>query len=90
MKTKKSSLFTFFFNVVIDLGLICMGALLYYHFMIKPFAPIDLHPVVIQVFGSKKLAVLVISGAPFIAGAFSLLRTLFRAVKGFTVSLKQK
>ena len=68
-------------EIAIDLVLICMGALLYYHFLVYPLAPVDLSPIVVYLFGSKQLAVLAISGVPFIVGVFSLLRTPIRIMK---------
>jgi hypothetical protein len=83
MKIKRPSIFSFFINVVIDLVLICMGALLYYHFMIKPFGPIDLQPAVIQVFGGdRQLTVLVISGLLFIVGFLGLFRSIYKILRG--------
>jgi hypothetical protein len=60
-----------------------MGALLYYHFTIKSFGPIDLQPAVIQVFGGDRLlAVLVISGLPFIVGLLGLFRSIHKILHG--------
>jgi hypothetical protein len=69
------------FSVLIDLLLIFMGALLYYHFNIQALAPVDLSPILINLFKSRELAVLVISGIPFIVGVINLLGTMFRAAR---------
>ena len=83
MKTRKPSLFTFFINVVIDILLLGLGCILYYHFMVQPFAPIDLHPVLIQLFGgNRQLAVQVISGAFLLTGGFGLIRSIFTVLRG--------
>jgi len=41
---------------------------------------VSLSPVVIDLFGSKRLAVLAIAGVPFVIGVLSLLGTIFRVV----------
>ena len=71
-------IFSLLFEIVIDLALIGMGAVLYYHFLVHPLGPVGLSPIIINLFGSKQLAVLVISGVPAIVGVFSLLKTIFR------------
>jgi hypothetical protein len=77
---RRMSLFSFLIELVIDLALMGMGALLYYHFQVYPLGPVDLSPVVVKLFGgSKLLAVLTISLVPFGIGALNLLRTLYRA-----------
>ena len=72
------NIFSLLFGLLIDLALIGMGALLYYHFLVYPLGPVGLSPIVIDLFGSKQLAVLVISGVPVIVGVLSLLKTIFR------------
>jgi hypothetical protein len=91
MKNKsRINIFSLLFDLIIDFALMGMGALLYYHFLVYPLGPVGLSPVVIDIFGSKELAVLVISGVPFFIGLFSLIRTLFRTAKKLTVSSKPK
>jgi len=70
------------FSILIDLALIGFGLLLYYHFEIQMLAPIDLHPVAIDLFGgNKQLAVLVIAGLPFAFGMYDLIRTIVRMTR---------
>jgi hypothetical protein len=91
MKNKpRINIFSLFFDLFIDFALMGMGALLYYHFLVYPLGPVGLSPVVINIFGSKELAVLVISGVPFFIGLFSLVKTLSRAAKKLTASSKSK
>ena len=66
------------FNILIDLALIAFGCVLYYHFQIRMLVPVDLNPFVIDVIGSKQLAVLLIAGVPFVIGVLDLARTIFR------------
>jgi hypothetical protein len=84
------NIFSMLFDLFIDLALMGMGALLYYHFLVYPLGPVGFSPVVINLFGSKELAVLVISGVPFFIGVFSLLKTLARSAKKLTVPPKSK
>ena len=79
-KKNRINIFSLLFDILIDLALIGMGALLYIHFLVYSFGPVGLSPIVINLFGSKELAVWVISGIPFVVGVFSLLRTLYRAI----------
>lgn len=78
MTKKWINLFSLLTDLLIDLALIGMGALLYYHFEVYPLGPFDLSPVVTNLFGSKHVAVLVISLLPFGIGIINLLRTLSR------------
>ncbi|MDD2922371.1 MAG: hypothetical protein PHQ36_08795 [Anaerolineales bacterium] len=73
--------FSTLFDLLIDFALIGMGVLLYYHFSVHALAPVTLSPIVVDLFGSKTLAVWVISGVPVLAGVLSLLRTLFRIIR---------
>jgi hypothetical protein len=84
------NIFSLLFDLFIDLALMGMGVLLYYHFLVYPLGPVGLSPVVINIFGSKELAVMVISGLPFFIGLFSLIKTLSRTVKKLTVPSKPK
>jgi hypothetical protein len=91
MKNKpRINIFSLLFEIFIDFALMGMGAVLYIHFLVYSFGPVGLSPIVINLFGSKELAVLVISGVPFIVGVFSLLKTLFRLVRKLAVSSKPK
>ena len=78
------NIFSLLFGILIDLALMGMGVLLYYHFLVYPLAPVDLSPIAVNLFGSKSLAVLVISGVPFFVGLFGLLKTIFRTAKKLT------
>lgn len=80
--------FSFMFGLIIDLALIGMGVLIYYHFEIYSLGPVGLSPLVVNLFGSRHLAVLVISGIPIIVGVFSLLGTINRAFKNLFFAKK--
>ena len=80
MKKKRVNIFSLLFGVLIDLALMGMGVALYIHFQVYSFGPIGLSPLVIELFGSQTTAVLVISGVPFIVGAFNLLKTFVGSV----------
>ncbi len=82
MARKRINLFSLLTDLLIDLALIGMGVLLYYHFEIHPLGPFDLSPVVTNLFGSKYIAVLVISLLPFGIGVINLSRTLYRLFTG--------
>ncbi len=69
------------FDLLIDLALIGLGCLIFYHFIVRPLGPFDLWPMVVQWFGGNKLlAVLILSAVPILAGLASLMRTLARVV----------
>jgi len=74
--------FSLIFDLLIDLALIGMGALLYYNFEVRPLSPFDLNPFVINLFGSKYITVLVISIVPLGIGVLNILRTAYRVFKG--------
>ena len=82
--------FSLLLDLLIDLALIGMGTLLYYHFLVYPLAPVYLSPMVVNLFPSEELAVLVISGVPFIIGILNLLKTLSRTAKKITGSSKSR
>jgi hypothetical protein len=77
-KTRRPSAFSLLSGIVIDLALMGMGAILYYHFLVQPLGPVGLSPIVVNLFGSLTTAVMVIAGVPFLVGLWSLLRTLLR------------
>jgi len=72
------SCFSALYDLLIDFALMAMGYLIYYHFNIHPLAPMIWNPLVIQLFGSKELAILILAGVPFIVGVLSFARTLYR------------
>jgi hypothetical protein len=80
-KPRKQSFFSLFFNILIDFALIGMGVVLYIHFLVYPLGPVGLSPIVVNLFGSLKTAVLVISGAPVLVGVFNLFGSFLRAAK---------
>ena len=82
MAEKRINLFSLLTDLLIDLALIGIGVLLYYHFEVYPLGPFDLSPVVTNLFGSKHVAVLVISLLPFGIGVINLSRTLYRLFTG--------
>ncbi|MEW5938586.1 MAG: hypothetical protein AB1750_02890 [Chloroflexota bacterium] len=70
------------FDLLIDIALIGMGAALYYVFMVRPIGPaVGINDMFVELVGSKLVAVLIISGLPFIIGLWSLVRTLARTAK---------
>jgi hypothetical protein len=77
----RKSMLSILFDILIDLALIGMGAALYIHFKVYSFGPVDLSPVVVRLFGSRDLAVLVISGIPAVVGVYNLLRTIVSPLK---------
>jgi hypothetical protein len=81
MNKNRISIGSLLFDLMIDIGLIAMGVVLYYHFMVYPLGPVGLSDVFIKLVGSKLVAVLIISGLPFIVGVLSLARTIFRTAR---------
>lgn len=81
-KINRFNPFAFLSSVLLDLLLIGMGVVLYYHFEINSVGPIGLSSVVIDLFGSKQLAVLIISGLPVIFGVLGILSTSRRTFTG--------
>lgn len=81
MTKNRISIGSLLFDLLIDIGLIGMGVVLYYHFMVYPLGPVGLSEVFIKIVGSKLVAVLIISGLPFIVGVLSLARTVFRTAR---------
>ena len=73
--------FSLIFDLIIDLALIGLGAFFYYIFEMHPLSSLDLSPIVTNLFGSKHIAVLVISIVPFGIGALNLFRTFLRMFK---------
>jgi hypothetical protein len=70
--------FLILLDLLIDSILIGIGLLFYYHFEVQPLGPLDLNPTLVGLFGSRHIAVLVISLVPFVIGGINFLRTLFR------------
>jgi hypothetical protein len=81
MKKSRINFFSLSFNLLIDLVLLGSGIAVYTFFKVYSFGATKLNPLAVQVFGSQDLAVLIISGLLVIAGAFGLLRTIFRLFK---------
>lgn len=65
-------------GIIIDLALMGMGMILFYHFLVKPLGPVSLSPMVVNLFGSLTTAALVIAGVPFLVGLWNILRALAR------------
>ena len=81
VKRPRLSLFSIAFDLLIDLALITMGALLYYHFMIVPLGPFDISPAVTEFLGvSRRVAILLMAGVPAFVGIVNLLRTVYRVI----------
>jgi hypothetical protein len=79
MTTKpRFNIFSFVIDIVIDLALIAVGVGLYF---VNSLGVIGINPLVAQIFGNQKLAVLIIAGLLFFVGLFSLLKTIFRLFK---------
>ena len=66
------------YDLLIDVALMGVGYLIYYQFNIHPLAPVDWNPLVLQVFGSKQLATLILSEIPFAIGLLSIVKTISR------------
>ncbi|HEY9152361.1 MAG TPA: hypothetical protein VIN60_05700 [Anaerolineales bacterium] len=77
---KSLSFVSVLYDLLIDAALMGMGYLIYYQFNIRPLAPIDWNPLVIQVFGSKQSATLILSGIPFAIGLLSVVQIMFRVL----------
>ena len=80
-RQKRINIGSLIFDLIVDLGLIFMGAVLYYHFRVRPLGPVGLSDIFIRLVGSELVAVLIIAGLPFVIGVFSLARTIFRTGK---------
>jgi hypothetical protein len=68
-------------DILLNSLFVVMGVLIYYHFNIHMLAPFDLHPLVVSALGSKQIAVLIVSGLPFVIGVFGMITTLYRLIK---------
>ncbi|MBI5962907.1 MAG: hypothetical protein HY863_05485 [Chloroflexi bacterium] len=88
MNKPRPKFFSLLFDLLIDFALIGVGAVLYYHFEVLPLASVGLSPLIINLFGSRELAILVISLLPFGIGLISLIRTIYRAITGLVLSTK--
>ena len=88
MSKTRPKFFSLLFDLLIDFALIGVGVALYYHFEVLPLASVGLSPLIINLFGSRELAVLVISLVPFGIGLISLKRTIYRAITGLVLSTK--
>ena len=80
VKRSKLSLVSIGVDLLIDLILIVLGVLIYYHFMITPLGPFDISPVVGKFLGGRQNAVLFMAGVPAVIGIINLLRTVYRVV----------
>jgi hypothetical protein len=80
-KKNRINLGSLIFDLLIDLALIAMGAVLYYIFMVRPIGFVGINDLFVKLVGSKTVAVLIIAGLPFVVGVLSLARTVFRAAK---------
>jgi hypothetical protein len=78
MKRRRLKPFSILLDLLIDSALIGMGLLFYYHFEVQPLGPFGLSPILIDLFGSRHTAVLVISLVPFVIGGLNFLQTIFR------------
>ena len=88
MNKPRPRFFSLLFDLLIDFALIGMGVVLYYHFEVFPLGPFTLSPMIVNLFGSKQVAVLFISLVPFGIGLISLIRTVYRAITGLVLSTK--
>jgi len=82
MKTKKPSLTSTLFGLLIDLlidfSLIGLGAALYYTLIAYPILPITLNPAFTNLVSNYPTAAYIICGIPFVVGILSLVRTISR------------
>lgn len=88
MNKPRPRFFSLLFDLLIDFALISVGVALYYHFEVQSLGSFTLSPSLINLFGSKETAVLVISLVPFGIGLISFIRTVYRAVSGLVLSTK--
>lgn len=75
------SFFGIMFDLLIDAALMGLGAVLYYQFMVWKILPITLSPALTSVVGGFENAVYIISGVPFLVGAFGMVRTFLRLLR---------
>jgi len=81
VKRPKLSLVSIAIDLLIDLILIAMGVLIYYHFMIAPLGTFDINPAVTEFLGvGRRVAILFMAGIPAFVGIINLLRTVYRVV----------
>ena len=80
--------FSLLFDLLLDSALIGMGVAIYYHFEVMPLGSFTLSPVVVDMFGNKETAVLVISLVPIGIVLISLVRTIYRALTGLVLTSK--
>lgn len=90
MNKPRPRFFSLLFDLLIDFAIISVGIALYYHFEVFPLAPFSLNPMIVNLFGNEQIAVLFISLVPFGIGLISLIRTIYRAITGLTLVLKDK
>lgn len=70
-----------FLDILLNGAFIALGTLLYYHFNVRTLAPVDLHPLLISLVGSKQMTILIISGLPFFIGILGMITTAIRLMK---------
>ncbi len=78
---RKSKFFPRLFGLLGDLLLVGIGALVYYHFMVQPLAPIGMNPQFSALVGGETNAVYIISGLLVAGGVYGLLTLILRIVK---------
>jgi hypothetical protein len=79
---KKQSVFSLImglmFDLMIDLSLIFLGAILYFQFFVYEIFPVTISPALAEPVGGVTTAEYILCGAPFVIGLVSLVRSLFR------------
>ena len=88
MRKHRLKPFSLLLDLLLDSALVGMGLLFYYHFEIRPLGPFDLSYALTGLFGSRHIAVLVISLVPILIGGLNFLQTIIRVFKGL-VPLKR-
>ena len=73
------SFFGILTDLLIDLALMGLGFAIFYNFMVSPYLPFTtINPAFTALVGGFNNAVYIMSGLPFVVGAFNLLRTFGR------------
>jgi hypothetical protein len=66
------------FDLMIDLGLIFLGVILYFQFFVYEIFPITISPALTEPVGGLTNAEYILCGVPFVIGLVSLVRSLLR------------
>jgi len=80
--TKKPSVFSLvtglLFDLMIDLGLIFLGVILYFQFFVHEIFPVTISPALTDPVGGLTNAAYILCSVPFVIGLISLVRSVTR------------